>query len=62
MKTAELREKSEQELRDLAQQLRHELFQSKLKYYTGQLQQSHVLKQARRNIARIETILRERGA
>jgi large subunit ribosomal protein L29 len=62
MKPAELREKSEQELRDLIGQLRKELFQSKLKHYTGQLQQTNALGEARRNIARIETILRERGA
>ncbi|MFU8804149.1 MAG: 50S ribosomal protein L29 [Bradymonadaceae bacterium] len=62
MKSAELKEKSEQELKDLALQLRQELFQSKLKHYTGQLQQTSTLRQTRRSIARIETILRERGA
>lgn len=62
MKTTELKEKSEQELRDLVGQLRKELFQSKLKHYTGQLQQTNILRETRRSIARIETILRERGA
>ena len=62
MKPADLREKSEQELQDLAKELRKELFLHKLKHYTGQLQQTNVLGETRRDIARIETILRERGA
>ncbi|RDV38073.1 50S ribosomal protein L29 [Lujinxingia vulgaris] len=60
MKSAELREKNEQELRELAGQLRDDLFRMRLKHYTGQLQQTSQLRQTRRDIARVETLLRER--
>jgi large subunit ribosomal protein L29 len=56
----ELREKSDEELRDLEDQLDDELFRLKMRHQTGQLQQTAELKSKRKDIARIKTILRER--
>lgn len=61
MKAAELREKSVQELADLEKQLRDELFRLRMKHFTGQLQQVSELKERKRDIARIQTILNERA-
>ena len=60
MKAQELRERDEQELRELHDQLREELFRMRLKKHTNQLQQTHRLRETRRDIARIKTILHER--
>ena len=60
MKTSELREKSISELQKLNGEKRKELFNLRFKHYTGQLANSADLKGARRQIARIETIIRDR--
>ncbi len=60
MKAKELREKNDQELRELEEQLREEMFRMRLKKHTNQLQEPHRLKETRRDIARIKTILHER--
>lgn len=62
MKAEDLKEKDDQELRELEGQLREEMFRMRLKKHTNQLQQTHRLKETRRDIARIKTILTERGA
>ncbi|QED28781.1 50S ribosomal protein L29 [Microvenator marinus] len=62
MKAVELREKSVEELTELESQMREELFRLRMKHYTGQLQRSSDLKEHRRTIARIQTILAERQA
>ena len=60
MKAAELREKSIADLRDLSDERRRELFDLRFKHYTGQLINTASLKSSRRQIARIETIIRQR--
>ena len=60
MNPDELREQSDEELRDLEDQLDDELFRLKMRHQTGQLQQTAELKSKRKDIARIKTILRER--
>jgi large subunit ribosomal protein L29 len=60
MTPEELREQSDEELRDLEDQLDDELFRLKMRHQTGQLQQTAELKSKRKDIARIKTILRER--
>ncbi len=60
MKARELREKSVDELRDLSDERRRELFDLRFKHYTGQLINTASLKSARREIARIESVIRER--
>jgi large subunit ribosomal protein L29 len=60
MNADELRDKTDQRLRELEEQLNDELFNLKMQHHTGQLQETSKLKETRRDIARIKTILRER--
>lgn len=61
MKTADLRNKSGQELeKELNKQLEGQ-FKQKMQMATGQLAQTHLLKQARRDVARIKTVLKEKA-
>lgn len=61
MKAQELREKSVEDLNgELVKQL-EEQFKLRMQASTGQLNQSHLLKEARRNIARIKTVLNQKA-
>ena len=60
MTASELREKTLDELRTLGEERRRELFDLRFKHYTGQLVNTASLRAARREIARIETIVRQR--
>ena len=63
MKSAEFRDLSLEELEAKSQELRSELFNVKIRKATGQLENTAKLRLLRREIARAETILREkRGA
>ena len=63
MKPAELRDLSQEELAAKSTELRGEFFNARLKKATGQLENTAKLKLLRRDIARVETLLREkRGA
>jgi len=61
MKASDLRKKSGQELeQELNKQLEVQ-FKQKMQMATGQLAQTHLLKQVRRNVARIKTMLKEKA-
>tara|TARA_B100000446_G_scaffold77672_1_gene73650 strand:+ start:7271 stop:7462 length:192 start_codon:yes stop_codon:yes gene_type:complete len=61
MKAQELREKSVEELNaELLKQL-EEQFKLRMQASTGQLNQTHLLKQTRRDIARIKTVLTQKA-
>ncbi|MBW2543527.1 MAG: 50S ribosomal protein L29 [Deltaproteobacteria bacterium] len=60
MKPSEFRELSLDELRSKGQDLRSEAFNVRIKRSTGQLENTARLKQLRRDIARVETIIREK--
>lgn len=60
MKTDELRQLSDEELRARAAELKDELFRMRLQKASGQLEKTHLFKQHRREIARCLTILTER--
>ena len=63
MKASELKELSAEELQAKSQELRRELFGAKVKHSTGQLENTARLALLRRDVARVETVLREkRGA
>jgi large subunit ribosomal protein L29 len=57
---SELRELSLDELRAKSRDLRSELFNAQVKRSTGQLENTAKLKLLRRDIARVETVLREK--
>ena len=63
MKAVELLDLSLEELETKSRDLRGELFNVKVKRSTGQLENTALLRQLRRDVARVETVLREkRGA
>ena len=63
MKASEIRDLADSELLAKSRELRGELFNVKVKRSTGQLENTAKLQQLRREIARVETVLREkRGA
>jgi large subunit ribosomal protein L29 len=61
MKAADLRNKSVEELKqELLKQLEDQ-FKKRMQKMTGQLGQTHLLKQGRREIARIKTVLQQKA-
>ena len=60
VKAKDLRGNDPEELRRTAQKLQEELFQNKLKKATNQLENTMLIRKARRDIARINTVLAER--
>lgn len=61
MKAKELREKSVEELNAELLNLLREQFNLRMQAAGGSLQQSHLLKQVRRNVARVKTLLTEKA-
>ena len=61
MNASELREKSAQELQDELLRIRKEQFHLRMQRASGQLGQHHLLQEARRNIARIKTVIQEKA-
>ena len=62
MKAVDLRKKSDKELNEELHGLLREQFNLRMQKGTGQLAQNHQLKNVRRNIARIKTVLQEMKA
>ncbi|MDO5732204.1 MAG: 50S ribosomal protein L29 [Eubacteriales bacterium] len=60
MKLASLREKSQEELVQEVNELTQELFKLRFRHATHQLEDNSQLREVKRNIARVKTILRER--
>ena len=56
----DLRENSLAELEKQLRETREELLKSRLSKQTGQLERPHLLKEHRREIARLETIITEK--
>src|SRR5438270_604046 len=57
----EIRESSDEELRTRLTRLEEELFGHRVKRFTNQLDNTMKIRQARREIARVQTILAARG-
>ncbi len=62
MKASEMREKSVSELKEELHGLLREQFNYRMQKASGQLSQSHKMKEVRRNIARVNTVLNEKKA
>ena len=62
MKTADLRTKSDDELRESLLDLRKEAFNLRFQAASGQLENTARVQQVRRSIARVKTLLNERRA
>ncbi|AEF56366.1 MULTISPECIES: 50S ribosomal protein L29 [Marinomonas] len=61
MKAKELQEKSVAELQATLIELLREQFNLRMQKATGQLAQTHLLSQVRRNIARVKTVLNDKA-
>ena len=61
MKTTELREKSVGDLESILMSLREDQFKLNMQKATGQLAQTHLLKENRTAIARVKTVLTEKS-
>lgn len=61
MKVQDLRDKSVDELNVEAQKALAAQFKLRVQKATGQLTQTHLLKQSRRDIARIKTVLAQKA-
>lgn len=61
MKARELRDLSEEELRSKEEETKDKLFKLKFQHALGQLENAMKLKNLKRDIARIKTILREKN-
>ena len=61
MKARELRDLSLEELAAKSDELRKELFGARIRHATGQLDSPALLRATRRDIARIETMRRQRS-
>lgn len=61
MEAKELREKSVDELKAELDRLAEEQFRLRTQAALGQLGQTHLLKQARKDVARVKTILNQKA-
>lgn len=61
LEAKDLRTKSVVELNEILAGLQKDQFNNFLKKNTGQLNQSHVLQETRRNIARVKTLISEKA-
>ncbi len=60
MKASELREKSQEELKETLHELLKEQFNLRMQRGTGQLARHHQVRQVRRDIARVKTVMNEK--
>ena len=59
MKISELRDKDDDGLKNELERLTREYFGLRMQFGSGQLGQTHLLKEIRRDIARVKTCLKE---
>ncbi|MFT0213662.1 50S ribosomal protein L29 [Pseudomonas sp. F1_0610] len=61
MKATELREKSVEQLNEQLLDLLRDQFNLRMQKATGQLSQTHLLLQVKRDIARVKTVLKQKA-
>ena len=61
MKTANLKTKNQDELQQELISLLKEQFNLRMRKATGQLNQTHLMKNVRRDIARVKTVMNEKA-
>ena len=61
MKANELREKTVEQLNEQLLELLRDQFNLRMQKATGQLNQSHLMTQVRRDIARVKTVLNQKA-
>jgi large subunit ribosomal protein L29 len=60
MKASEIRDKNLDQLKEELLRLRKEAFNLRMQRASGQLPQTHLLKETRRDIARVKTVMKEK--
>jgi large subunit ribosomal protein L29 len=60
MKASELRQKTQTELRESLSELLKEQFNLRMQRGTGQFSRPHLMKDVRRNIARVKTVINQK--
>ncbi|NLY93682.1 MAG: 50S ribosomal protein L29 [Myxococcales bacterium] len=61
MKPADIRERTDAELRELEAELKEKLWKARFQNFTNQLDDTASIRNIRRDIARVKTILTERA-
>lgn len=61
MKAKDLKERSVEDLKELAKSLRKDYFQNRLKNFTNRLDDTSSIRKARQELARVLTILNEKS-
>ena len=61
MKIKEIRDLGGDELQEKEKSFIEELFRLRIRFATGQLESSSMIKKVKRDVARVKTVLRERG-
>jgi large subunit ribosomal protein L29 len=61
MKASDLREKSVDDLRELQKSIARDVFQNRLKNFTNRLDDTSAVRKAKRDLARIVTVLQEQA-
>jgi large subunit ribosomal protein L29 len=61
MKATELRDLTDEELQQRYREIRQELFNLRVQQSTGQLEKPSRLRELRHDVARIQTVIRERA-
>jgi large subunit ribosomal protein L29 len=62
MKAIDLRDKTPDQLRDELERLKREAFNLRFQAATGQLENTAQMRQVRRDVARVKTVLNEKAA
>jgi len=60
LKANDLRERTLEDLRDLEKTLAHDIFENRFKNFTNRLDDTSSIKKAKKDLARVKTILTER--
>jgi large subunit ribosomal protein L29 len=61
MKASDLRERSVEDLRELEKSIAKDQFQARFKNFTNRLDDTSAIAKAKRDLARVKTILREKA-
>ena len=61
MKAADLRDRTPEQLREQLEALKKEAFNLRFRRATGQLENTHQMRTARRDAARVKTVLNEKA-
>lgn len=61
MKIKEIQELTPKELLSRKREIKEEMFNLRIQQQSSQLERPHLIREARRNVARIETVLSRKG-